>query len=63
MPKAALYTAGVIFAVVSALHWVRYVLGSEITIAGTVFPVSGSIVLGLVAAALAVWMILAGRKL
>ena len=62
MPKAALYTSGVIFALVSALHWLRYALGSEISIGGSAFPVSGSLVLGLVAAALAAWMILAGRK-
>ncbi len=43
MPKAALYTAGTVFAVVSALHWVRYVLGSEVTIAGTAFPVPNSL--------------------
>ncbi len=63
MPKAALYTAGAVFAVVSALHGVRYALGSEITIAGTAFPVSGSLIAGIVAAALAAWMIVAGRKI
>ncbi len=62
MPKAALYTAGVIFALVSVLHWLRYALESEITIGGSALPVSGSIVLGIAAAALAAWMILAGRK-
>ncbi len=62
MPKAALYTAGAVFAVVSALHWVRYVLDSEITIGGTAFPVSGSLIAGVVAAVLAAWMIFAGRK-
>ncbi len=62
MPKSALYTAGVIFAVVSTLHWVRYFVGSEITIAGTAFPVSGSLIGGIVAAVLAAWMIFAGRK-
>ncbi len=63
MPKAALYTAGAVFALVSVLHWVRYALESEITFDGSAFPVSGSIVLGLVAAVLAAWMILAGRKI
>ena len=62
MPKSALYTAGVIFAVVSALHLVRYFLGSEITIAGTAFPVSGSLIGGIVAAVLAAWMIFTGRN-
>ncbi len=63
MPKAALFTAGAVFAVVSALHGVRYALESEITIGGTAFPVSGSLIAGIVAAALAAWMVLAGRKL
>ncbi len=63
MPKAALYTAGAVFAVVSALHWVRYALGSEITIGGSAFPVSGSLIAGIVAAGLAAWMIFAGRKI
>ncbi len=62
MPKAAPYTAGVIFAVVSALHWVRYFLGSEVTFAGTSFPATGSLIGGIVAAVLAAWMIIAGRK-
>ncbi len=62
MPKAALGTAGTVFAVVSALHWVRYVLGSEVTIAGTAFPVSGSLIGGIVAAVLAAWMIFTGRN-
>jgi hypothetical protein len=62
MPKAALYTAAAIFAVVSALHWVRYALGSEVTIGGTAFPVSGSLIAGIAAAALAAWMIFAGRN-
>ncbi len=63
MPKAALYTAAAVFAVGSALLWLRYALESEITIAGSAFPVSGSLIAGIVAAALAAWMILAGRKL
>ncbi len=62
MPKAALYTAGAVFAVVSALHGVRYAFGSEITIAGSAFPLSGSLIAGIVAAVLAAWMIFAGRK-
>ena len=62
MPKAALYTAGAVFAVVSALHGVRYALESEITIGGTAFPLSGSLIAGIAAAALAAWMIVAGRK-
>ncbi len=62
MPNGALYTAGAVFAVVSAVHWVRYALESEITIGGTAFPVSGSLIAGIVAAVLAAWMLFAGRK-
>ncbi len=63
MPKAALYTAAAVFAVVSALHGVRYALGSEITIGGSAFPLSGSLIAGIAAAVLAAWMIVAGRKI
>ena len=62
MPKIALYTEAVIFALVSLLHWVRYFLGTDLIIGRTVFPVSGSLVLGVVAAVLAAWMLFASRK-
>ncbi len=62
MPKAALYTSAAVFAVVSALHGVRYALGSELTIGDSAFPVSGSLIAGIAAALLAAWMIVAGRK-
>ncbi len=63
MPKIALYTAAVIFALVSLLHWVRYFLETDLTIGSTVFPVSGSLILGIVAATLGGWMIFASRKI
>jgi hypothetical protein len=63
MPKVALYTAAVIFALVSVLHWVRYFLETEIIIGDTVFPISGSLILGIVAAVLAAWMIIATRNI
>ncbi len=63
MPKIALYMAAVIFALVSLLHWVRYFLGTDLTIGSTVFPVSGSLILGIVAAVLAAWMLFASRKI
>ncbi len=62
MPKGALFSASVIFALVSVLHWIRYFLETGITIGGTAFPVSGSLILGIVAAILAAWMIIASRK-
>ncbi|MEE8506192.1 MAG: hypothetical protein V3S40_08235 [Kiloniellales bacterium] len=63
MPKVALYTAAVIFAAVSILHWVRYFLGSEVTIGGAVVSNFTSLIAGIVAAVLAAWMILASRKI
>ncbi len=63
MPKSALCTAAAIFGLVSLLHWVRYFLGTELTIGSTVFPVTGSLILGVVAAVLAAWMFFAGRKI
>ena len=63
MPKIALYTAAVIFALVSLLHWVRYFLVTDLTIGSTMFPVFGSLILGVVAAVLAAWMLFASRKI
>ena len=64
MPKMALYTAAVVFALVSLLHWVRYFVGAEITIGRAVFPISGPlIILGIISAGLATWMILANRRI
>ena len=63
MPKVALFAAAIIFALVSALHWIRYFLGTEVTIGDTAFPVSGSLILGIIAAILAGWMIFASRKI
>ncbi len=62
MQKPALYTAAVIFAVVALAHLVRYVLATELVVAGAVIPVFPSLPVGIVLAALAVWMVLAGRR-
>ncbi len=61
MRKPALYTAAAIFAVVSAAHWLRLVLGTEITLGGAPIPPWVSFVAGVVAALLAAWMAVAGR--
>ncbi len=62
MPKVALTAAAVVFAAVSVLHWVRYFMAVEITVGGAVVPNSTSLILGIIAAVLAAWMILASRK-
>ena len=61
MKKAALITAGGVFALVSAAHWVRYFRAEEIIVGGFAVPVGWSLVLGPIALALAVWMFLAAR--
>jgi hypothetical protein len=58
MPKLALHTAAAVFTLVSLLHWVRFVLGTQATLGGT----AASLVLGIVSAGLAAWMIFASRK-
>jgi hypothetical protein len=63
MPKVALIAAAVVFALVSGLHWIRYFLEAEIMIAGTAFPLFGSLISGVFAVALAAWMIAASRSL
>ncbi len=62
MPKLALHTAAAVFILVSLIHWVRFILGTEATLGGAVLPVSASLVLGIVSAGLAAWMIFASRK-
>ena len=63
MAKIALYTAAVIFAVVSLFHWVRLALGTVIVMGGAEIPLSVSLVAGIVSAGLAVWMIFASRTI
>ncbi len=63
MPKVALSAAAVVFALVSFLHWVRYFLGTEINVGSAVVPISASLILGIISACLAAWMIFASRKI
>ncbi len=63
MPKAALYTAAAIFALVSRAHWARAVMGSELTIGDTAIPASVSVSVGILTAGLAAWMVHASRKI
>ena len=63
MEKAALYTAAVIFAAVSALHWVRVFNKTEIVIGDASLPLWVSLAAGVVFTGLVVWMVAAGRRL
>lgn len=62
MQKAALYTAAVIFTLVTAAHAVRLFTGFEIVVDGTVVPGWVSIPGVAVAALLAIWMLIAARR-
>ncbi len=62
MQKPALYTAAVIFAIVSLAHLVRFLLGSEILIDGHAVPVSFSLIAAVVVAGLAAWMAREARR-
>ena len=60
--QSALYAAAAIFALVSLAHWIRYFMGWEITVGGSLVPLSLSIWAGVIAAALAAWMTAAARR-
>ena len=62
MQKPALYTAAVIFAAVSLAHWVRYFLGWEMSVGGSVIPLTLSLWAGVITAGLAAWMAAATRR-
>ncbi len=62
MQKAALYTAGVIFAAGTISHAVRLISGFEIVIGGAVLPQWVSFPGALIAGLLAIWMVVAARR-
>ena len=62
MQKPALYTAAVIFAVISTVHWLRLFLKTEIVVGGAPAPLWLSLAAGVIFALLAVWLAVAGRR-
>ena len=62
MQKAALYTAGTIFAAIAVAHLARLIVGFEVVVGGVVAPPWVSFPGALVAALLAVWMVAAARR-
>ncbi len=62
MPKPALYTASVIFAIVGIAHFVRYFLGAKLVVGSVAMPLSVSLIAGIVLAVLTVWMVRAARS-
>jgi len=62
MQKAALYTAGVFFAMSAVFHVVRLIIGIEIVVEGIAVPMWASYPGALIAALLAVWMAAAARR-
>jgi hypothetical protein len=63
MKKAAFYIAGVLLAVGSAGHGVRYFSGMEVVVAGITVPMWVSFPAMIVAALLALWIIVGARRL
>lgn len=62
MKNAALFTSGVIFALVSLAHWVRFFQAAPVLIGDFRVPVVWSLAGGLITLALAVWMVIAARR-
>jgi len=62
MQKAALRTAGVIFALVAALHFVRAFWCVAVYFGNTIIPVYVSWIGGPVCVLLAAWMFVASKK-
>ena len=62
MKKAALYTAGLIFAVGAVGHLIRLTKEIEIAVNGTPIPVWVSLPGAAVATLLAVWMVMSARR-
>lgn len=62
MVEAALIVAGLVFAVVAVLHFIRYFKALHIVIGNFTVPLGWSIYGGIVAALLAVWMLVAAGR-
>ncbi len=62
MHRSALNTAAAVFAVVSAVHWLRLALQTEVVIGGVSLSQWLSLIAGIAAAGLAAWMAVAARR-
>ena len=62
MQKAALYTAGVVFAAVAVAHGVRLTKGFDIIVGGAMVPEWVSFLGALIAVLLACWMVFEARR-
>ncbi len=62
MQKAALYTAGVVFAAVAVAHGVRLTKGFDIIVGGAMVPEWVSFLGALIAVLLACWMVIEARR-
>ena len=61
MRKAALYTPGIVFAVVAISHLAHLTMGIEIVVGGVVLPMWVSFLGALFIGLLAVWVVVAAR--
>ena len=62
MRKAALYTSGIVFAVVAISHLARLAMGIKIVVGGVVLPMWVSFLGALFTGLLAVWVVVAARR-
>ena len=62
MQKVALYTSGIVFAVVAVARVVRLIMGIEIVIGGVILPMWASLLGALVTALLTAWTVAAARR-
>lgn len=62
MQKPALYTAAAFFALGALAHWMRAFLGFDIIIGDMAIPILLSVIAGVAAALIAIWMFTAARR-
>lgn len=62
MQKIALTFASLVFCAVAVTHFVRFYFGWDFVIGGAAISLQVSLIAGIAAAALAVWMFLASRR-
>ena len=62
MKNAALLSAGIVFTLVSLLHWLRYFHALKITITGYTVSIETSMIIGVVTLILGLWMFVAAKN-
>jgi len=63
MQKTALVTAGIIFTLLAISHFIRWLYAIEVLVDGKTLPVVAYIFAGFFLALLAIWMLIAAKKM